>query len=174
MTMNSGRLIGIIATVIGFGIAALAGLFLAQQSGAGDLTGGGVIVGAFLAFLIVAPLIGFGLFMFVRGGQEAERETEMQKQRQLLDIVKSRGQIKIHDAAIEMQTDVDQVKSLVYDLVGLQIFSGYINWDKGVLYSEEASNLRDLHTCKNCGAPIELAGKGVIACEYCGTEYFLP
>jgi len=174
MTMTSGRIIGIIATAIGFGIAALAGLFLAQQSSAGDLSSGGLIVGAFLAFIVVGPLVGFGLFMFVRGGQEAERETEMQRQRQLLDIVKSRGQIEIHDAALEMQTSVDQVKALIYDLVGLQIFSGYINWDKGVLYSEEASNLRDLHTCKNCGANIELAGKGIIACPYCGTEYFLP
>lgn len=172
--MNSGRLIGIIATVIGLGIASLASLFLAQQAGAGELSGGGLIVGAFGAFIIVAPIMAFGIYMFIQGGAEEERESEMEKQRRLLDVIRARGQVDIHDAAIEVGANVDEVKQLLYQLVGLQVFSGYINWDKGTLYSAEASSLRELKECENCGAPIELAGKGVVACQYCGTEYFLP
>jgi len=171
--MNSGRLIGIVSSVIGFGIAAIAGLWLAVQVRSGDLSAGGMLLGALLVFLPVALLIGFGIFMYIKGSQEAGRETSMQKQRQLVDIVKSRGQIKVHDLAIELGSSVDEVKNLIHQLVGLQVFSGYINWDKGILYSSEASQLRDLHECKNCGAQIELAGKGVVACQYCGTEYFL-
>ena len=97
----------------------------------------------------------------------------MQKQRQLLDIVKSRGQVPVSDLALEMKTSVDSVKNMVHQLVGLQVFSGYINWDKGVLYSSDASNLRGLEKCKNCGGDIKLAGKGVVVCPFCGTEYFL-
>ena len=41
------------------------------------------------------------------------------------------------------------------------LYSGYINWDKGVLYSSEASKLRDLKQCPNCGGEIVLTGKGV-------------
>lgn len=171
--MNSGRLIGIIAMVVGVVVAALGGLFLAQQMNAGDLQAGGAIVGAFFFFIPVALLVGFGIFMYVRGGQEASLQSEMEDQRKLLDIVKTRGQVDMHQLAIEMQSDVETVKSLLYQLVGLQVFSGYVNWDKGMLYSAEAANLRDLHECENCGAPIELAGKGVIACKFCGTEYFL-
>lgn len=171
--MNSGRLIGIISAVIGFGVAVIAGIWLAVQLQSGALSAGGLLLGALLVFVPVALLMGFGFFMYMKGGEEAERESTMHNQRLLVDIVKSRGQIKIHDLAIELGASVDEVKELVHQLVGLQVFSGYINWDKGVLYSSEASQLRDLQECKNCGAQIELAGKGVVACPYCGTEYFL-
>jgi uncharacterized protein (DUF983 family) len=30
-----------------------------------------------------------------------------------------------------------------------------------------------LKRCPNCGAQLELAGKGLIVCPYCGTEVFL-
>jgi tRNA(Ile2) C34 agmatinyltransferase TiaS len=54
------------------------------------------------------------------------------------------------------------------------VFSGYVNWDEGTLYSEQASELRNMTQCKNCGGNLTLAGKGVIKCPFCGTEYFLP
>lgn len=171
--MNSGRLVGIILIVVGFGIAVIAGLWLASQVSGGQVQSGGALIGAGLAFIPVALLVGFGIYLYVQGGKEAETESEMQKQRQLLDIVKSRGQVAVSDLALEMKTNVDTVKNLVHQLVGLQVFSGYINWDKGILYSSDASNLRGLEKCKNCGGEIKLAGKGVVVCPFCGTEYFL-
>ena len=42
-----------------------------------------------------------------------------------------------------------------------------------MLYSAEARHLRELDKCQNCGGEIELTGKGVVTCRYCGTEYFL-
>lgn len=97
----------------------------------------------------------------------------MRKQRELLDILKSRGQVSVSDMAVEMNVPVDTVKNMVHELVGLQVFSGYVNWNEGVLYSQEASQLRNLDKCKNCGGEITLAGKGIVVCKYCGTEYFL-
>jgi hypothetical protein len=171
--MNSGRLVGIILIVVGFGVAVIAGLFLVSQLSSGQLSGGGLAVGAGVAFIPVALLVGFGIFMYVRGGQEAETESMMQKQRQLLDIVKSRGQVSVSDLAMETHASVDNVREMVHQLVGLQVFSGYINWDQGILYSSDASKLRELTKCKNCGGEIKLAGKGVAVCPFCGTEYFL-
>lgn len=171
--MNQSRLIGIILAVIGFGVAVIAGLFLAVQVSQENLSAGGAVVGAALAFVPVALLVGFGIFMYVKGGEEAREDTAMQKQRQLLDVVRSRGQVEVHDLAIEMNTNVDEVRSMVHQLVGLQVFSGYVNWDDGMLFSAEAANLRDLKECERCGAPIELVGKGVVQCKACGTEYFL-
>jgi tRNA(Ile2) C34 agmatinyltransferase TiaS len=66
------------------------------------------------------------------------------------------------------------VQNQVHALVGMGVFSGYVNWDDGVLYSAEAANLRDLERCKYCGGELKLVGKGVISCPFCGTEYFLP
>ncbi len=171
--MNSGKLVGIILMVVGFGIAVIAGLWLATRVSAGELQSGGALIGGALAFIPVALLAGFGIYLFVQGGKEAETESEMQKQRQLLDIVKSRGQVPVSDLALEMKTNVDSVRNMIHQLVGLQVFSGYINWDKGILYSSDAGNLRELDKCKNCGGEIKLVGKGVVACPFCGTEYFL-
>lgn len=171
--MNTGRLVGIILVVVGFGIAVIAGLWLALQVSSDQITSGGAVVGAGIAFIPVALLAGFGIYMYVQGGKEAEQESEMQKQRQLLDIIKSRGQVSVPDVALEMRVSVDAIQNMVHQLVGLQVFSGYVNWDKGVLYSADASQLRDLDKCKNCGGEIQLVGKGVMTCKFCGTEYFL-
>jgi len=171
--VNTGRLIGIILMVIGFGIAMIAGVFLAFQVSNEEMEMAGALVGAFLAFIPVAVLVGFGIYMFVQGGKEEEVESVMRKQRELLDIVKSRGQVGVSDLALEMKSSVDEVKAMVHELVGLQVFSGYVNWQEGVLYSSEASKLRELTKCKNCGGEITLAGKGVVVCRFCGTEYFL-
>lgn len=167
--MKSSRLVGIILGVVGLGIAIIAGLWIATSTE----SIGGAAVGAGLAFIPVALLVGFGIYLFVRGGAQAQEESVMQKQRQLLDIVKSRGQVSVPDMAMEMRVSVDTVKDMVHQLVGLQVFSGYVNWEDGTLYSAEASNLRQLDRCKNCGGEITLAGKGVVACKFCGTEYFL-
>jgi hypothetical protein len=171
--MNNSRLIGVILIVVGLGIAIIAGLWLATQVSSGGTSSGGAILGAGLAFIPIALLVGAGIYLFVRGGQEAVQNATMQQQRQLLDILKSKGQVSVSDMALEMNTSVDSVKDMVYQLVGLQVFSGYANWESGTLYSAEASQLRELDKCKNCGGEITLVGKGVVRCKYCGTEYFL-
>lgn len=172
--MNQGRLIGIILMSIGFGITVLTGLFLAAQTSAEDgLSAGGAVVGAGLAFIPIALFVSFGLYLFIKGGQEQEEESIIRRQRELLDILKSRGQVGVSEMALEMGVPVDTVKDMVHQLVGLQVFSGYVNWNDGTLYSAEASNLRELQQCKKCGGQIQLAGKGVMSCPFCGTEYFL-
>ena len=121
--MNNSRLSGIILTVVGLGVALIAGLWIASQVASELLSSGGAIVGAGLAFIPVALLVGFGLYMFVKGGQQAQEDSMMQKQRQLLDILKSRGQVAVPDMALEMRVSADQVKDMVHQLVGLQVFS---------------------------------------------------
>ena len=131
--MNTGRLVGVILIVVGFGVAVIAGLWLALQVSGEQISAGGAMVGAGIAFIPVALLAGFGIYMYVQGGKEAVLESEMQKQRQLLDIIKSRGQVRVPDVAMEMQVSVESIQNMVHQLVGLQVFSGYINWDKGML-----------------------------------------
>lgn len=171
--MNSNRLFGIILSVVGLGIAVIAGLWLATQTSAGDLEAGGAVLGAGIAFIPVAILVGVGIYLYVRGGTESQQETVMRKQRQLMDIVRSRGQVDIADVAMELHVPVAEIKDLVHQLVGLQVFSGYINWDEGTLYSMQAQELGKLDKCKNCGGELKISGKGVVTCRFCGTEYFI-
>jgi hypothetical protein len=167
------RLVGILLIVGGLALALLAGIWLATQVGSGELQAGGAALGAGLVFIPVALLEGIGLSMVARGATQQREQSEMQKQRQLLDIVRSRGQVAIADLALEMSIPATRLQSMVHQLVGLQVFSGYVNWEKGVLYSEDAASLRDLHQCKNCGGEITLVGKGIVRCRFCGTEYYL-
>ena len=167
---SSGKLIG--GILVGGGallfVATGAWLFLAE----GNTTGGRVL-GVVLALIILIPIIAVGVFMLVRGGQEEKAMAQVTQQRKLLNIIKTKGQVTISDLALEMDGTFDQVKGWIYDLVGKGLFAGYVNWEEGTLYSQQASQLRGETRCKHCGGELSLAGKGVVHCPYCGTEYFL-
>lgn len=170
--MNSGRLVGLLLTIAGVVVAVIAGLWISSRVAVG-MRGDAAVLTAAVVFIPVALLVGFGIYLYIQGGARAKEEGEMQKQRQLLDILRSRGQVSVSNMALEMNVPVPAVQDMVHRLVGLQVFSGYVNWNEGVLYSAEASELRKLEKCKNCGGEITLAGKGIVVCKYCGTEYFL-
>lgn len=171
--MNTGKAVagiliasGLLVLVIGL---VLLGVLLASET----LTVGGFVVGVFFVFIVALPVTGAGIFLFVKAGQDTQADAEAQRQRKLLDMVATRGELRISDAAIELKASREQIQAWVYNLVGLGVFSGYINWDDGVLYSAQATQLKQLDTCKKCGGKLTVAGKGVIKCPYCGTEYFV-
>jgi hypothetical protein len=169
--MNSNRLVGIILIVVGLIVGGVAGAWLFTNEG---LQGPARILGLGVVLLVlVAPLVGGGIYLTTMGGKEASQQVDAAQQRKLLNIVQSRGSVPINEVVLELQLPQERVKDMIYSLVGLGVFSGYINWDKGVLYSSEASKLRDLKQCPNCGGEITLSGKGVANCRFCGTEFFL-
>jgi hypothetical protein len=171
--MKSGQAMG--AMVLGGGILVLVvGLvFLGVLAATGTLTPAGLAVGVVFLLIVGLPVIGVGVWLTLRARQEGQEEEVAARQRRLLDMVATRGELRISDAAIELKATRDQIQGWVYNLVGLGLFNGYINWDDGVLYSASASQLKELQTCKKCGGKVSLAGKGVLKCQYCGTEYFL-
>ncbi|RMD49284.1 MAG: hypothetical protein D6835_05510 [Candidatus Thermofonsia bacterium] len=169
-----GRTLGAILIAGGVIVGAIVIWLMNAMQSDGGLTSAGAALGIVLGLLVlVLPQLGFGIFLLWKGGQEAKTAVSAKKQRQILDIVKSRGQIPISDLVIEMQSNRDDVQQLLHQLVGMGLYSGYVNWDEGMLYSQEASELRTLDRCKHCDGELSLAGKGVIRCPYCGTEYFL-
>jgi hypothetical protein len=170
--MNMGRLGGALLLLGGLVVCLLGAAVTLPRIGHGlDLPA--AILGMVIAVIVALPLGGIGVFMIVRGGQEAKTDVVAQKQRRLLDMVSAHGELPIADAAVELQVPRDELKNWIYRLVGLGVFTGYINWDDGILFSAQASQLRDLTRCKKCGGEVKLAGKGVVKCPYCGTEYFL-
>lgn len=169
-----GRTLGIILIAGGILVGAVIVVLMTTYVREGSLTTGAATLGAVLGFLVlVLPQLGIGAFLLLRGRQEAVVADRAAKQRQLIGIVKTRGQVDVAELALELGVTRDEAHDLIHDLVGMGLYTGYINWDEGTLYSRQASELRSLSNCYNCNGKLELAGKGVIRCPYCGTEYFL-
>jgi DNA-directed RNA polymerase subunit RPC12/RpoP len=171
---SSGRLIGIILIAAGVLIGAIAGVWLMTGLNEGTLRGSGATFGFLFVFLIlVAPLVAGGIYFLVRGSAEEKATAHARALRRLLDMVTTRGQVSILDIAAELSMTRDQIEGDLYDLVGMGLFTGYVDWSKGMLHSIEAGQLQGMQHCPNCGGPLELAGKGLIKCPYCGAEIFL-
>jgi ribosomal protein S27AE len=170
----SGRLVGAVLIVIGVVIGVGAAIWLGLGTQEGTLEGTGAVLGLVGCYgVVVLPLIGGGIYFLMRGRAEAQELARVQEQRRLLDVVSTRGQVNISDLVLELDSTRDKVQADLHQLVGRGLFSGYVDWDKGTLYSVEASKLQGQRNCPNCGGALELAGKGLVKCPYCGAEIFL-
>jgi ribosomal protein S27AE len=169
---TSGKLIGVLLIIGALACGALGGAWVVGNQAGGQLQSGGVILAIALVAVVALPLLGAGVFVLLRAGQEDKELARVAKQRKVLNIVLTQGQVRIAEVALEMNASRDEVKAWLHDLVGKGLFSGYVNWDEGVLYSRQASQLKD-NRCPKCGGEVKLAGKGVVTCPFCGTEIFL-
>jgi ribosomal protein S27AE/uncharacterized protein YneF (UPF0154 family) len=171
---SSGRTIGLLLIAAGLIIGAIVAVWLVSGTREGTLQGSGAIFGLlFVVLFLVAPLVGGGIYFLTRGRAEEKLTERARGQRRLLDMLMTRGQLSIVDVALELGVTREQIESDLYDLVGLGLFTGFVDWRKGVLHSIEAAQLQGRQTCPNCGGEVELAGKGLITCPYCGAEIFL-
>lgn len=96
-----------------------------------------------------------------------------ERQTRIAAIVVAHAQIPLEDLTRELNAPRDLVRTWIYELVQRGEFTGYINWDEGLLYSTEAGRLTEAGKCPHCNGELSLAGKGVIRCGYCGSEIFL-
>ena len=172
--MKSGRIVGFLLIIAGIALGLIGVGWLITSVASGNLQITGAVLGGALLAMPILLLIGAGIFLLVRSGREAVVDAERDTLRRILDLVSSKGQVPISDLVIDLKSSRNQVQNQVHALVGMGVFSGYVNWDEGVLYSSDAAGLRELERCKHCGGELKLVGKGVISCPFCGTEYFLP
>lgn len=164
----TGRVLGLILIIGGVILC----LLVAAVSLTSAETTGGRVLGTVIGATLGAPMVAVGAFMLIRGIQEASAMATVQQQKKLLGMVRAQGRVNVADAALELGVSRDQLKAWVYDLVNKGLFTGYINWDDGDLISVDAAKI-ETNRCPRCGGELELAGKGVVECPYCGTEIFL-
>lgn len=171
---SSGKLVGLLLIAGGLILGAAILAWLISGMNDDNLDTAAAIFGIVLALgVIVLPMVGGGLYFLVHGLREEKQIARIEEQRKLLNAVMAQGQVSISNLVLELDSSRDQIQNDLYDLVGRGIFSGYIDWKSGMLYSVEASELAGRGSCPNCGGKLELAGKGMIKCPFCGAEIFL-
>ena len=140
---------------------------------ASGTTGGGLILGLFLALVVCAPLLGIGFYLWRKGQQEEGEFAQVAQEKKILNMVLTQGQVSVQEVIVELQQPRATVEDMIRNLVGKQLFSGAINWEQGLLFSVDSQKLTDGRSCPNCGGEVELAGKGLAQCAWCGSEIFL-
>jgi hypothetical protein len=172
--LGSGRTVGLF--VIGGGVLfACTGMVFTALTVrvSSNMASSWMVAGFILSLIIPYPIIRFGVRRFNRGQKILQELSTIKKQKKLLIMVKDQGQVNIHDAARALRVDSNEVKRLVYDLVGKQLFHGYINWDNSVLYSKHAVLLQGATHCPSCGAEQHFSGRGILQCHHCKAQVFL-
>jgi DNA-directed RNA polymerase subunit RPC12/RpoP len=171
--IGGGRVVGIVL-MAGSVILLLVFIIWALTAlGTGETSSGGMVLGMLLALIVMAPIFGVGVYAFRKGTAEKEQFAVVQQEKKILNMVLTQGQVTIPELVAELEEPRESVEDMIRDLVGKQLFSGAINWDKGILYSVESQELTAGGKCPNCGGDLTFAGKGLIVCPYCGSEVFL-
>ena len=170
--IGQGKTIGLILMLLAVVLALAIGLYLFSGIVEGRLTTSGFMLGLVIILVLAAPLFAGGIYLRAHGQNESAQFGQAAQQKKLLNVVRTHGKADIPELALELNLSREQVKEAIYDLVGKGLFTGYINWDEGVLYGREASAMQTTK-CPNCGGIREVVGKGVVKCPYCGSELFL-
>src|SRR5215211_1482540 len=98
---SSGRLIGSILIIAGLVLGVILIIWLLSGMREGTLEGSGAVFGFLFGFMIlVAPLVGGGIFFIYRGRAEDKARDRVRSQLRLLDILMSRGQLSIVHVAL--------------------------------------------------------------------------
>jgi hypothetical protein len=174
MHPRTAQALGLILIGIGIGIGAAFWVFLRTQQEAGELTPGGFGAGLILLSVIVLPIIGAGLYISVRGLVEGRRQKHREQLRRIAGVIQVRGRITLSELALEMGISMEELKKCLYELGAMGAFKGYADWQEGVLYCGEMAALVESRQCPRCGGQVDIAGRGVLTCKYCGTDIFIP
>jgi hypothetical protein len=165
--------VGLIVLGIGWLVAVGGFVLAARAEGKIDAAATALGVGVFAFMPALALLVG-GIILARVGLRTAREMADIALERAILERLEARGQLYLPQIAAELRTNLDTLQAAVYRIAGKKLLAGYVNWQDQKLYSADAQVLSQKNECPNCGGKLELGGKGVIRCRYCGTEIFLP
>jgi len=115
------------------------------------MVGSGRVVGIGLMIGSLVLLLAFGGWLAtVLSSQETTGSGAMlggllivQQEKKILNMVLAQGQVSMSELVAELQQPREVVEDMIRSLVGKQLFSGAINWEKGIFYSVESQTLTE-------------------------------
>lgn len=171
--IGGGRTVGAALMIVSAVLLVAFGAWATVALTTSETTSGGLALGIVIALAVLGPVFGIGAYVFRKGTAEQTEFANVQQEKKILNMVLTQGKVTIAELVAELETPRENVEEMIRNLVGKQLFSGAINWEKGILYSVESQELTTDRKCPNCGGELTFAGKGVVACPYCGSEVFL-
>ena len=171
--IGGGRTVGVVLMLISAVLLVAFGAWASVALMTSETTSGGLVLGMVIAVAVLGPVFGIGAYVFRKGTAEQTEFASVQQEKKILNMVLTQGQVTIAELVAELEAPRESIEEMIRNLVGKQLFSGAINWEKGILYSVESQDLTTDRKCPNCGGELTFAGKGLIACPYCGSEVFL-
>ena len=171
---GSGKTVGIILMAAGAVIFLIVTLFVGSGLASGQTGGSGAILG--IGLFGVLPLLilgGLGGYLFTQGKREEQELVGVRKKERLLGLIQAQGRAQLNSIIVELKMTRDEVKQDIYELVQQGLFTGYVDWSTNTFYSKDAAQVGS-NKCPNCGGVRELVGQGIVKCQYCGAELFIP
>jgi hypothetical protein len=169
------KFIAVVLVITAVSWAAIAGSFIMAGKAAAkiDMPAATLGLGLFTALPVLLMLLFAGVAW--KMARQVDRDmADIGLERSILERLNAQGEIFLPQVAAEIHASAEAVRDAVYRLAGKNLLTGYVDWKAQKLFSREAAALNDAGTCPGCGGKLELAGKGVIRCPYCGSEVFLP
>jgi hypothetical protein len=96
-----------------------------------------------------------------------------EKQRRLLAMINTQGRAALGSLAGELNVSQDMLRQWIYSLAQRGQLHGFADWAEGVVYSQDVKQILAQNLCPHCGGKLDVAGKGLIQCEFCAAEMFL-
>jgi transcription initiation factor IIE alpha subunit len=96
-----------------------------------------------------------------------------EKQRRLLVMVATQGKAALDTLANELNVNHGLLRQWIYALVQRGQLHGFADWAAGIVYSQAVEQVLAQNICPHCGGKLDVAGKDLIACEFCGVEMFI-
>ncbi len=171
---GKGKIMGPIMILVGVGICFVAAAFVAVGVYNEQVSKAGAVLGvALFGFLPLLLLAGVGAYLTISGRKEEKELEGIRKKERILGLIQAQGQANVGEIMVEMKMTREGVTHAIYELVAMELFTGYIDWDALTFYAEDAAAVGN-NQCPNCGGVREMVGKGVIKCPYCGVSLFIP
>ncbi len=144
-------------------------IWLVAQHRSGHLDPAATVLG-FLLFALLPAAAGLagGALLLVRAARRGGQQRAADLERRLADAVRTRGVVHLNALAREWGVPEPQLRRGLEALVGLELFHGTVDWAAGEVRAPSASLGSD---CPRCGAELEPAGQGLLACRYCGAHF---